>query len=164
MGHHSSHRGSVSIAASRSSANCLAAQGWTDQQWSFRRRRGSSHHEERPPNRFNKGAKGRGGLVSESSKLGNEVFQRVHVTTNWLQRLVRGICPGRTGGATALLRVSRDSGTQWLNALTRRATGNHEEGAQAGADVRTSSPRRSTSPKGEVNPVEGTLGRRAAYP
>lgn len=103
-------RGSDSIAASRSSTNCLATQGWKGQQWSHSvAEAGGATRSEFPF--VLTGAEGSSGRKGESLTLGNGVFPRVLVTTSRLQRLGRGICLERTGGATALLRVSRDSRT-----------------------------------------------------
>lgn len=102
--------GGGSIAASRSSTYCLAAQGWTDQQWSPGvAAAGFVARSELPL--VPRDAEGGSGLKGESPRLGNGVFQRVLVTTSRLQRLVRGIFLGRSGGATALLSISRDSRT-----------------------------------------------------
>jgi len=102
--------GSDSIAASRSSANCLTVQGWVGQQWSPGiAETGHAITSELPL--VPKGAESGSGPAGESRRLGNRRFLRVLMTTSRLQRLVRGISLGRPGGATALLRVCLDSRT-----------------------------------------------------
>jgi hypothetical protein len=83
-------RGGDSIAAGRGSTNCLATQGWTDQQWSSGIAAGGSVRKTELPLGSRRG-KASGGRKGESPELGNGVFQRVLVTTSRLQKLVRGI-------------------------------------------------------------------------
>jgi len=93
-------RGDDSIAAGRSSTNCLATQGWTDQQWSSGTAAGGFVRKAELPLGSRHGKAG-GGMKGASPDPGKGVFQRVLVTTSRLQRLVRGIVLGGLGDVTA---------------------------------------------------------------